>query len=174
MKISIRGPPRGDGPVASINHIKTQHLIDMNALHNANRRPRLEGIQAKNRMLKRLLAMVHSLFGIMTSFALFFVSFPGLTNANTIEYNIVTDEFYGLNADRILLVSNPDVADKRVKVVGRCKGRGATDLYLEDDPTNARETWFVVNSSSDLEPDLSICLSGNAPSWFEKAANPYG
>ena len=174
MKISIRGPPRGDGPVASINHIKTQHLIGMNALHNANRRPRLEGIQAKNRMLKRLLAMVHSLFGIMTSFALFFVSFPGLTNANTIEYNIVTDEFYGLNADRILLVSNPDVADKRVKVVGRCKGRGATDLYLEDDPTNARETWFVVNSSSDLEPDLSICLSGNAPSWFEKAANPYG
>ena len=160
--------------MASINHIKTQHLIGVNALHNAKRRPRLEGIQAKNRMLKRLLAMVYSLFGIMTSFALFFASFPASTNAETIEYNIVTDEFYGLNAERILLISNPDIADKKVKVVGRCKGRGATDLYLEDDPTNARENWFVVSRSSDLEPDLSICLSGNAPSWFEKAAHPYG
>ena len=128
----------------------------------------------KNRMPKRLLAMVHSLFGIMASFALFFASFPALTNAETVEYNIVTDEFYGLNAERILLISTPDFADKRVKVVGRCKGRGATDLYLEDDPTNARETWFVVSSSSDLEPDLTICLSGNAPSWFEKVAHPYG
>ena len=136
--------------------------------------PGYRAFKRKNRMPKRLLAMVHSLFGIMASFALFFASFPALTNAETFEYNIVTDEFYGLNAERILLISSPDVADKKIKVVGRCKGRGATDLYLEEDPTNARETWFVVSSSSDLEPDLTICLSGNAPSWFEKAARPYG
>ena len=82
----------------------------------------------KNRMPKRLLAMVHSLFGIMASFALFFASFPALTNAETIEYNIVTDEFYGLNAERSLLVSPPDVAATRGKGVGRGKGRGATEL----------------------------------------------
>ena len=124
--------------------------------------------------MKQLLIMFHSLLRIMISFALFLATFPALTNAEIIEYNIVTDEFYGLNAERILLVSEPDDAEKKVKVIGQCKGRGATDLYLEDDPTNARETWFVVSRESGLEPDLSICLSGNAPSWFEKAAHPYG
>lgn len=115
-----------------------------------------------------------SLIRIMISFALFIATFPTLTNAEIVEYNIVTDEFYGLNAERILLVSDPDAADKSVKVIGQCKGRGATDLYLEDDPTNARETWYAVPRGGGLEPDLSICLSGNAPSWFEKAAHPYG
>ena len=146
----------------------------MNALHNANLHLSLMGFSVKNSTIKRMLAMIHSLFGIIILLPLLLTSYPSLINAETVEYNIVTDEFYGLNAERILLVANPDAADKKVKVVGRCKGRGATDLYLEDDPTNARESWFVVSSSSDLVPDLSICLSGNAPDWFEKAAHPYG
>ena len=132
------------------------------------------GIRWQNQMIKRFLIVYRSLIRITILFALFFTSFPAFTKAEIVDYNIVTDEFYGLNAERILLVSDPIDADRRVRVVGKCKGRGATDLYLEDDPTNARETWFVVSRDSDLEPDLSICLSGNAPSWFEKAAHPYG
>ena len=117
--------------------------------------------------------MIQALIKFMMSLALLTISFPAPTHAEIIDYNIVTDEFYGLNAERVLLVSNPDDADKRVKVIGKCKGRGATELFLEDDPTNAREKWFVVSAESDLEPDLSICLSGNAPNWFEKAAHPF-
>ena len=117
--------------------------------------------------------MSRVLINLIISLALALAIFPASTHAETIEYNIVTDEFYGLNAERGLLVSNPDDADKRVRVIGKCKGRGATELFLEDDPTNAREKWFVVSGESDLEPDLSICLSGNAPNWFEKAAHPF-
>ena len=122
---------------------------------------------------ERLLIMSRVLINLIISLALALAIFPASTHAETIEYNIVTDEFYGLNAERGLLVSNPDDADKRVRVIGKCKGRGATELFLEDDPTNAREKWFVVSGESDLEPDLSICLSGNAPNWFEKAAHPF-
>jgi len=117
--------------------------------------------------------MFQVLIKIMMSLALLITTLPSLARAEIIDYNIVTDEFYGSNAERVLLVSNPDDADKRVKVIGKCKGRGATELFLEDDPTNAREKWFVVSGESDLEPDLSICLSGNAPNWFEKAAQPF-
>ena len=117
--------------------------------------------------------MFQVLIRLMMSLALLIISFPALARAEIIDYNIVTDEFYGLNAERVLLVSNPDDADKRVRVIGKCKGRGATELFLEYDPTNAREKWFVVSGESDLEPDLSICLSGNAPNWFEKAAHPF-
>ena len=117
--------------------------------------------------------MSRVLINLIISLALALAIFPASTHAEIIEYNIVTDEFYGLNAERGLLVSNPDDADKRVRVIGKCKGRGATELFLEDDPTNAREKWFVVSGESDLEPDLSICLSGNAPNWFEKAAHPF-
>ena len=124
-------------------------------------------------LIKQLLIMFHVLIKIMLFLALLITTFPALTHAEVIDYNIVTDEFYGLNAERVLLVSKPDDADKKVKVTGQCKGRGATELFLEDDPTNAREKWFVVAGESDLEPDLSICLSGNAPNWFEKAAHPY-
>ncbi len=124
-------------------------------------------------LIKQLLIMIQVLIRLMMSLALLIISFPALTHAEIIDYNIVTDEFYGLNAERVLLVSNPDDADKRVRVIGKCKGRGATELFLEDDPTNAREKWFVVSGESDLEPDLSICLSGNAPNWFEKAAHPF-
>jgi len=122
---------------------------------------------------ERLLIMSRVLINLIISLALALAIFPASTHAETIEYNIVTDEFYGLNAERVLLVSKEDAADKKVKVLGKCKGRGATDLFLEDDPTNARAKWFVVSRDSDLEPDLSICLSGNAPNWYEKAAHPF-
>ena len=123
--------------------------------------------------MKQLLIMPYLLINLIISLALVLAIFPASTHADVIEYNIVTDEFYGLNAERVLLVSNKDDADKKVKVIGKCKGRGATDLFLEDDPTNAREHWFVVSRESDLEPDLSICISGNAPNWYEKAARPF-
>ena len=123
--------------------------------------------------MKQLLIMPYLLINLIISLALVLAIFPASTHANVIEYNIVTDEFYGLNAERVLLVSDKDDADRKVKVVGKCKGRGATDLFLEDDPTNAREHWFIVSSESDLEPDITICLSGNAPNWYEKAARPY-
>jgi len=124
-------------------------------------------------LVKQLLIMPYLLIHLIFSLALFLAIFPASTHAEVIEYNIVTDEFYGLNAERVLLVSNKDDADRKVKVVGKCKGRGATDLFLEDDPTNAREHWFVVSRESDLVPDLTICLSGNAPNWYEKAARPF-
>ena len=123
--------------------------------------------------MKQLLIVPYLLINLIISLALVLAIFPASTHADVIEYNIVTDEFYGLNAERVLLVSDKDEADRSVKVVGKCKGRGATDLFLEDDPTNAREHWFIVSSESDLEPDLTICLSGNAPNWYEKAARPY-
>ena len=114
--------------------------------------------------MKQLLIVPYLLINLIISLALVLAIFPASTHADVIEYNIVTDEFYGLNAERVLLVSSKDDADKKVKVVGKCQGRGATDLFLEDDPTNAREQWFVVSRESDLEPDLSICISSNAPS----------
>ena len=117
--------------------------------------------------------MFQVLIRLMMSLALLIISFPALARAEIIDYNIVTDEFYGLNAERVVLVSKPDDADKKVKVTGQCKGRGATELFLEDDPTNAREKWYVVSGEDGQKPDLSICLSGNAPNWFEKAAHPY-
>ena len=123
--------------------------------------------------MKQLLIMPYLLINLIISLALVLAIFPASTHADVIEYNIVTDEFYGLNAERVLLVSDKVDADRKVKVVGKCKGRGATDLFLEDDPTNAREHWFIVSRESDLEPDLTICLSGNAPNWYEKAARPY-
>ena len=123
--------------------------------------------------MKQLLIVPYLLINLIISLALVLAIFPASTHADVIEYNIVTDEFYGLNAERVLLVSDKVDADRKVKVVGKCKGRGATDLFLEDDPTNAREHWFIVSSESDLKPDLTICLSGNAPNWYEKAARPY-
>jgi len=124
-------------------------------------------------LMEKLFVMAHLLVKLIISTALALTVCPASTLAEIIEYNIVTDEFYGLNAERVLLVSDQDDADKRVKVIGKCRGRGATDLFLEDDPTNARENWFVVSPKSNIEPDLTICLSGNAPNWYEKAANPF-
>ena len=99
--------------------------------------------------------------------------YPSISIADTIEYNIVTDEFYGLNAKRILLVSRLEDADQIVSVIGKCNSRAQNDLYLEEDPINASEKWYQVSTSSNIKPDLRICLSGNAPSWYQKASQPY-
>ena len=98
------------------------------------------------------------------------MGFPLETSAEVQKYNVVTDEFYGLNAERILLVSTADDADKKVFVTGKCKSRAATEIYLENDTINAREKWFILSDKDNIEPDMHICLTGNLPAWFEKVA----
>lgn len=44
----------------------------------------------------------------------------------------------GLNAERILFVPVADAADKTLVMAGTCKNRGATELYHEADPVNAK------------------------------------
>ena len=95
---------------------------------------------------------------------------PLASYAGVQEYNIVTDEFYGLNAERVLLVPTAEEADQIILMTGKCKSRGATELYLEDDPVNAREKWFIISEVGDFKPDKEICLTGNLPAWFEKVA----
>ena len=96
------------------------------------------------------------------------VTSPRSANAIVQQYNVVTDEFYGLNAERILLVQDTETADKTVLMTGRCKSRAPTDLYLEDDPVNAKEKWFLVSKEDNIKADLEICLTGNLPAWAEK------
>ena len=95
---------------------------------------------------------------------------PTRSIAEIQQYNVVTDEFYGLNAERILLVPSADEADKIVLMAGKCSSRGATDLYLEASPDNAKERWFVVNKKDQIESIQEICLTGNIPAWLEKAS----
>ena len=99
------------------------------------------------------------------------MTLPARANANTQKYNVVTDEFYGLNAERILLVPVADEADQTVLMTGKCTSRAPSDLYLEDGPENAKEKWFVVTEKDHIEPDQTICLTGNLPAWFEKTAS---
>ena len=47
--------------------------------------------------------MFQVLIRLMMSLALLIISSPALAGAEIIDYNIVTDEFYGLNAERVLL-----------------------------------------------------------------------
>ena len=103
-------------------------------------------------------------------FVMLLMAGPLETSAETQKYNVVTDEFYGLNAERVLLVSTADEADKKVLVNGKCKSRADTEIYLEDDPINAREKWFIISEKENIEPDIQICLTGNLPAWFEKVA----
>ena len=103
-------------------------------------------------------------------FVMLLMAGPLETSAETQKYNVVTDEFYGLNAERVLLVSTADEADKKVLVNGKCKSRADTEIYLEDDPINAREKWFIISENENIEPDMQICLTGNLPAWFEKVA----
>ena len=103
-------------------------------------------------------------------FVMLLIAVPLETSAEVQKYNVVTDEFYGLNAERILLVSTADDADKKVFVTGKCKSRAPTEIYLEDDPINAREKWFIISENENIEPDMQICLTGNLPAWFEKVA----
>ena len=55
-------------------------------------------------------------------------------------------------------------------MAGKCSSRGATDLYLEASPDNAKERWFVVNKKDQIESIQEICLTGNIPAWLEKAS----
>ena len=103
-------------------------------------------------------------------FVMLLMAGPLETSAEVQKYNVVTDEFYGLNAERVLLVSTADEADKKVLVNGKCKSRADTEIYLEDDPINAREKWFIISENENIEPDMQICLTGNLPAWFEKVA----
>ena len=107
-----------------------------------------------------ILKLVMALILVVTS--------PRSANAIVQQYNVVTDEFYGLNAERILLVQDTETADKTVLMTGRCKSRAPTDLYLEDDPVNAKEKWFIVSKEDNIKADLEICLTGNLPAWSEK------
>ncbi len=110
-----------------------------------------------------------SLNAILAVFLL--LASPKTVTASTLKYNIVTDEFYGLNAERILLVPVADAADHTVMMTGKCTSRAASDLYLEDGPENAKEKWFVVTEKDNIKPDQIICLTGNLPAWFEKTAS---
>ena len=98
------------------------------------------------------------------------LAIPTATQAEIQKYNVVTDEFYGLNAERILLVPSAEEADRMILMTGKCKSRGPTEIYLEDDPINAREKWYILSEKDDIKPDMQICITGNLPAWFEKVA----
>ena len=119
---------------------------------------------------KALASLIHLSWGLILAAFLLLAS-PSRANANTQKYNVVTDEFYGLNAERILLVPVADEADQTVLITGKCTSRAPSDLYLEDGPENAKEKWFVVTEKDHIEPDQTICLTGNLPAWFEKLAS---
>ena len=98
------------------------------------------------------------------------LAIPTATQAEIQKYNVVTDEFYGLNAERILLVPTAEEADRKILMTGKCKSRGPTEIYLEDDPINAREKWYILSEKDDIKADMQICITGNLPAWFEKVA----
>ena len=98
------------------------------------------------------------------------LAIPTSTQAEIQKYNVVTDEFYGLNAERILLVPTAEEADRTILMTGKCKSRGPTEIYLEDDPINAREKWYILSEKDDIKADMQICITGNLPAWFEKVA----
>ena len=114
--------------------------------------------------------LIHLSWGLILT-TILLMALPARANANTQKYNVVTDEFYGLNAERILLVPIADAADQTVLMTGKCTSRAPSDLYLEDGPENAKEKWFVVTEKDHIEPDQTICLTGNLPAWFEKTAS---
>jgi len=124
------------------------------------KRPIKLGRKINNSIHQDILKFVMALILVVTS--------PRSANAIVQQYNVVTDEFYGLNAERILLVQDTETADKTVLMTGRCKSRAPTDLYLEDDPVNAKEKWFIVSKEDNIKADLEICLTGNLPAWSEK------
>ena len=115
-------------------------------------------------------SLIHLSWGLILT-TILLMALPARANANTQKYNVVTDEFYGLNAERILLVPVADEADQTVLMTGKCTSRAPSDLYLEDGPENAKEKWFVVTEKDHIEPDQTICLSGNLPAWLEKTAS---
>ena len=119
---------------------------------------------------RELISLVHFSWSLILAAFLLLAS-PTKANASTQKYNVVTDEFYGLNAERILLVPVADEADQTVLMTGKCTSRAASDLYLEDGPENSKEKWFVVTEKDHIKPDQTICLTGNLPDWFKKTAS---
>ena len=115
----------------------------------------------------RVIALIQTGWNLIL-LSVLILSQPKTSSADVVKYNVVTDEFYGLNAERILLVAEEVSADKTVVMTGKCKSRGETELFLENDPVNARERWFVLSGNDSNEADLQICLTGNLPAWFEK------
>ena len=123
-----------------------------------------------NRFHRAFASLIHLSWGLILT-TILLMTLPSRVNANTQKYNVVTDEFYGLNAERILLVPVADEADQTVLMTGKCTSRAPSDLYLEDGPENAKEKWFIVTEKDHIEPDQTICLTGNLPAWFEKTAS---
>ena len=126
------------------------------------KRPINLGRKINNSIHQDILKLVMALILVVTS--------PRSVNAIVQQYNVVTDEFYGLNAERILLVPTPEEADQIILMTGKCKSRGPTEIYLEDDPINAREKWYILSDKDNINPDMQICITGNLPAWFEKVA----
>ena len=115
-------------------------------------------------------ALFRSIIAKSAILLILLLAIPIATQAEIQKYNVVTDEFYGLNAERILLVPNAEEADRKILMTGKCKSRGPTEIYLEDDPINAREKWYILSEKDDIKADMQICITGNLPAWFEKVA----
>jgi len=130
--------------------------------------------KSQNQLPQSVNQKAYELFrSIIAKSAILFIlllAIPTSTQAEIQKYNVVTDEFYGLNAERILLVPTAEEADRTILMTGKCKSRGPTEIYLEDDPINAREKWYILSEKDDIKADMQICITGNLPAWFEKVA----
>ena len=115
-------------------------------------------------------ALFRSIIAKSAILLILLLAIPTATQAEIQKYNVVTDEFYGLNAERILLVPSAEEADRMILMTGKCKSRGPTEIYLEDDQINAREKWYILSEKDDIKADMQICITGNLPAWFEKVA----
>ena len=126
--------------------------------------------QSQQSVNQKAYALIRKIIAELTFLLILLLAVPNASQAEVQQYNVVTDEFYGLNAERILLVPTPEEADQIILMTGKCKSRGPTEIYLEDDPINAREKWYILSEKDDIKPDMQICITGNLPAWFEKAA----
>ena len=126
--------------------------------------------QSPQSVNQKAYALIRKIIAKLTLLLILLLAVPNSSQAEVQQYNVVTDEFYGLNAERILLVPTPEEADQIILMTGKCKSRGPTEIYLEDDPINAREKWYILSEKDDIKADMQICITGNLPAWFEKVA----
>ena len=126
--------------------------------------------QSQQSVNQKAYALIRKIIAELTLLLIILLAVPNASQAEVQQYNVVTDEFYGLNAERILLVPTPEEADQIILMTGKCKSRGPTEIYLEDDPINAREKWYILSEKDEIKPDMQICITGNLPAWFEKVA----
>ena len=126
--------------------------------------------QSPQSVNQKAYALIRKIIAELTLLLILLLAVPNASQAEIQQYNVVTDEFYGLNAERILLVPTPEEADQIILMTGKCKSRGPTEIYLEDDPINAREKWYILSEKDDIKADMQICITGNLPAWFEKVA----